>query len=79
MHPWRNWIAHQIPILTVGGSNPFGCAIQNPLLSRDFFIKHQTDSLPIADAIGAMRNNRYYAHFARYKSAWVYHEKDKLK
>lgn len=28
MHPWRNWIAHQIPILTVGGSNPFGCTIK---------------------------------------------------
>ena len=37
MHPWRNRIAHQIPILTVGGSNPFGCAIQNAeVLPRRF-------------------------------------------
>lgn len=28
MHPWRNWIAHQIPILTVGGSSPPGCTIK---------------------------------------------------
>lgn len=27
-HPWRNWIAHQIPILTVGGSSPPGCTIK---------------------------------------------------
>lgn len=26
MHSWRNWIAHQIPILAVTGSIPVGCA-----------------------------------------------------
>ena len=24
IHPWRNWITQQIPILENGGSNPFG-------------------------------------------------------
>ena len=24
--PWRNWITQQIPILEIGGSNPFGQA-----------------------------------------------------
>lgn len=36
MHPWRNWIAHQIPILTVGGSNPFGCTRMNPVEPERF-------------------------------------------
>ena len=26
MHSWRNWIAHQIPILAVTGSIPVECA-----------------------------------------------------
>lgn len=26
IHPWRNWITQQIPILENGGSNPFGWA-----------------------------------------------------
>lgn len=72
MHPWRNRIAHQIPILTVGGSNPFGCAIQNAeVFTSAFFIITRTDSIPDADAIGAERNNRYYARRARYVSVWV--------
>ena len=32
MHPWRNRIAHQIPILTVGGSNPPGCTTKKHLI-----------------------------------------------
>jgi len=28
------------------------------------------------DAIGAVRNNRYYVHFVLYKSVWVRHKKD---
>lgn len=67
MHPWRNWIAHQIPILTVGGSNPFGCTIQNAVMLTAFFTCTPTDSIPVADAIGAKRNNRYYARVARYE------------
>ena len=30
-HPWLSWIAHQIPILTVGGSSPPGFTTKNPL------------------------------------------------
>lgn len=26
IRPWRNWITQQIPILEIGGSNPFGRA-----------------------------------------------------
>lgn len=43
-HPWRNWIAHQIPILTVGGSNPFGCAIKVFTITAKTFFYFQTDS-----------------------------------
>ena len=77
MHPWRNWIAHQIPILTVGGSSPPGCTTQKPQLILRFYRILQADLVPFANAIGAVRNNRYYAHFVHYKSAWVYHEKGK--
>lgn len=28
IRPWRNWITQQIPILEIGGSNPFGRAIK---------------------------------------------------
>lgn len=71
MHPWRNWIAHQIPILTVGGSNPFGCAIQKVVLTDGFSHKPQSGFKPYADAIDAERSNRYYARVARYESVWV--------
>lgn len=30
IRPWRNWITQQIPILEIGGSNPFGRASQVP-------------------------------------------------
>ena len=26
IRPWRSWITQQIPILKIGGSNPFGRA-----------------------------------------------------
>lgn len=26
--PWRSWITQQIPILKIGGSNPFGRAMK---------------------------------------------------
>ena len=28
IRPWRSWITQQIPILKIGGSNPFGRAKQ---------------------------------------------------
>lgn len=33
---------------------------------------YQTDSVPVANAIDTSCNNRYYAHFARYKSAYMH-------
>ena len=39
-----------------------------------FFIITRTDSIPDADAIGAERNNRYYARRARYVSVWVHQD-----
>ena len=30
IRPWRNWITQQIPILEIGGSNPFGRASRVP-------------------------------------------------
>ena len=44
------------------------------VLQRSFFA-YQTDSVPVADAIDTSCSNRYYAHPARYKSAWVRHSK----
>lgn len=29
--PWRSWITQQIPILKIGGSNPFGRANEKNL------------------------------------------------
>ena len=51
---------------------------QKPQLILRFYRILQADLVPIANAIGAMRNNRYYVHFVLYKSAWVYQEKGKL-
>ena len=45
IHPWRNWITQQIPILENGGSNPFGWAKKNkrhPLRCFLFFIYKET-------------------------------------
>ncbi len=39
--------------------------------AKVFFYACQTDSLPIADAIDTSCNNRYYARFAHYKSAYM--------
>lgn len=50
---------------------------QKPQLILRFYRILQADLVPFADAIGAVRNNRYYVHFVHYKSAWVYHEKGK--
>ena len=33
--PWRNWITQQIPILEIGGSNPFGRANLKGVVSQD--------------------------------------------
>ena len=34
IRPWRSWIAQQIPILKIGGSNPSGRAKGKPLAER---------------------------------------------
>ena len=46
IRPWRNWRTQQIPILEIGGSNPFGRA-KNPVLvrGRDFYFLPLTSSL----------------------------------
>ena len=47
---------------------------------KGLFFAYQTDSVPVANAIDTSRNNCYYAHFARYKSAictfrlWTLHK-----
>ena len=41
--------------------------IQNAVSITAFFTCTPTDSIPVADAIGAKRNNRYYARVARYE------------
>ena len=49
---------------------------QKPQLILRFYRILQADLIPFADAIGAVRNNRYYAHFVHYESVWVRHKKD---
>lgn len=44
MHPWRNWIAHQIPILTVGGSSPPGCTTKKHLTRGAFLTAERKQS-----------------------------------
>ena len=49
IRPWRNWITQQIPILEIGGSNPFGRAKKSRSSERDFFI--QADRLGISSRV----------------------------
>lgn len=46
-----------------------------PLRVQRPFYCYQTDSVPVANAIDTLCNNRYYVRLAHYKSAWVYHSK----
>lgn len=60
--------------LTSLATNPPGCTTQKPQFLLRFYRILQADLVPIADAIGATRNNRYYVHFVHYESVWVRHQ-----
>ena len=73
--PWRNWITQQIPILEIGGSNPFGRAKNKYLLSTKrylFFIQAAGLVYHHRTKCGAYHQGRIAALVSHHAPAYIF-------